>query len=135
VQRWLAVTTFGCGALLGIVSIARNGDALEEEQMSESERSEVQSPMTQVVVLGAGTGSGEVIGEFQSAGLRVGWNKAMLSQQAHAALHEILERAGGAVDRLFELRHGALVLLRCRLLGNGAAPQLSFDGSRRRRIG
>jgi len=103
--------------------------------MSESGRSEGQSAMTQVVVHGAGAGGAEVIGEFQSAGLRVGWNKAMLSQQAHAALHEILQRAGGAVDRLFELRHGALVLLRCRLLGDGASLQLSFDGSQRRRIG
>ena len=102
--------------------------------MSESVRSEGQSAMTQVVVQGAGAGAGEVIGEFQSAGLRVGWNKATLSQQAHAELHQILERGGGDANRPFELRHGALVLLRCRLLGDGASLQLSFDGSRRRRI-
>ncbi len=104
--------------------------------MSESgPRPEGQSAMTQVAVQGTAGENGEVIGEFESAGLRVGWNKALLSQQAHAALHAILERGGGAIDRFFELRHGALVLLRCRLLGNGASPQLSFDGSRRRRIG
>jgi len=103
--------------------------------MSGSEqRPEGQSAMTQVAVQGTSVDSSEVIGEFESAGLRVGWNRATLSQQAHAALHEILERAGGAINRLFELRHGALVLLRCRLLGDGAPFQLSFDGSRRRRI-
>src|SRR5690349_10490712 len=102
-------------------------------QMSESGRSEGQSAMTQVVVEGPDAGPAEVIGEFQSAGLRVGWTKATLSQQAHAALREILERAGGAVDRLFELRHGAMVLLRCKLVGDGAL-QLSFEGTRRRRI-
>lgn len=103
--------------------------------MSGSEvRPEGQSAMTQVAVQGTGADSSEVIGEFESAGLRVGWNRATLSQHAHAALHAILERGGGAIDRLFELRHGALVLLRCKLLGDGASLQLSFDGSRRRRV-
>jgi len=87
-----------------------------------------------VAPAGTGVDSSEVIGEFESAGLRVGWNRATLSQKAHGALHEILERGGGAINRLFELRHGALVLLRCRLLGDGASLQLSFDGNRRRRI-
>jgi hypothetical protein len=95
---------------------------------------EGQSAMTQVAVQGTAGDNSEVIGEFESAGLRIGWNKAILSKQAHAALHAILERGGGAIDRLFELRHGALVLLRCRLLGDGVPLQLSFDGSRRRRI-
>ena len=103
--------------------------------MSESgPRPEGQSAMTQVAVQGTAGENGEVIGEFESAGLQVGWNKATLSRPAHAVLRQILESGGGAMDRLFELRHGALVLLRCRLLGDGSPLQLSFDGSRRRRI-
>ena len=97
-------------------------------------RAEGQSTMTQVAVQGTPAENSEVIGEFESAGLQVGWNRATLSRQADAALRQILERGGGALDRLFELRHGALVLLRCRLLGDGAPLRLSFDGSRRRRI-
>ena len=103
--------------------------------MSEPERSsETFTAMTQVVVPATGTTGGDVfIGEFESHGLRVGWNRATLSAQAHALLQQMLERDGGAPDRVFELRHGALVLLRCRLLGERGPLQLSFDGSRRRR--
>ena len=104
--------------------------------MSESgSNAERQLAMTQVVGKHP-DGSGEqILGEFESAGLSVGWNRATLSEQARTALSQILERAGGAIDRLFELRHGALVLLRCRILGSGSPGQLSFDGSRRQRSG
>lgn len=92
--------------------------------------------MTQVVgVSPAGSSSGGgLLGEFESAGLSVGWNRATLTEKARATLEQILERSGGAVDRVFELRHGLLVLLRCRMLGGASPSQLSFDGSQRRRI-
>jgi hypothetical protein len=48
-------------------------------------------------------------------------------------LHAILETNGGVTDRLFELRHGSLVLLRCRMLPGAPPSQFSFDGSQRRR--
>ena len=104
--------------------------------MSESRSYTERRPaMTQVVGKSAGeSGTDQVLGEFESAGLSVGWNRATLSEGAGAALHQILERDGGAVDRLFELRHGALVLLRCRVLGGRSPLQLSFDGSQRRRV-
>ena len=80
-----------------------------------------------------GNGGSEVLGEIESAGLSVGWNRATLSEPAGAALREILERNGGAANRCFELHHGSLVLLRCQLLERRG--QLSFDGSRRQRNG
>lgn len=89
--------------------------------------------MTQVVGKSAAGGSDEVLGEFESEGLSVGWNRATLTGKARATLREILARGGGAVDRVFELRHGALLLLRCRMLGDGSPLQISFDGSQRRR--
>lgn len=79
-----------------------------------------------------GHGGSETLGEIESAGLSIGWNRATLTEPASAALGEILERNGGATNRSFELHHGSLVLLRCQMLGRG---QLSFDGSRRRRNG
>ena len=87
--------------------------------------------MTQVVAKSAG--GDQIIGEFESAGLAIGWNRGRLTEKARAALHRILESGGGALDRLFELRHGALVLLRCRLFGP-ALGEITFDGSQRRRI-
>jgi len=90
--------------------------------------------MTQVVGKPRdGSGDDQVLGEFESSGLSVGWNRATLSEAARAALQQILEHSGGAIDHPFELRHGVLVLLRCRMLGSGAGSQLSFDGSQRRR--
>jgi len=92
-----------------------------------------QIAMTQVVGKLQDGGDDQVLGEFESAGLSVEWNRATLSEQAGAALQQILERSGGAIDRPFELRHGALVLLRCRMISSGAPSQLTFEGSRRRR--
>ena len=80
-----------------------------------------------------GNGGGEVLGEIESAGLSVGWNLATLTEPAIAAVRQILERNGGAANRVFELHHGTLVLLRCQMLGRRG--QLSFDGSRRKRNG
>ena len=77
-----------------------------------------------------GHGGSETLGEIESAGLSIGWNRATLTAAAIAALSGILERNGGAANRSFELHHGSLVLLRCQLIGRG---QLSFDGSRRRK--
>lgn len=103
--------------------------------MSESPSGTAQTPaMTEVVAKSAaGSWGDEVLGEFESAGLSVGWNRATLTEKARAALHQILERSGGAADRVFELRHGLLLLLRCKMLGAGSPAQLSFDGSQRRR--
>lgn len=92
-----------------------------------------QTAMTQVVEKLLDGSGDEILGEFESSGLSVGWNRATLSEQARGALRQILERNGGAIDRLFELRHGALVLLRCRMIGSGTPSQLTFDGSMRRR--
>jgi hypothetical protein len=91
--------------------------------------------MTQVMGKFATDGSGGegLLGEFESAGLSVGWNRATLTEKARAALYQILESSGGATDRAFELRHGPLVLLRCRMIGARSPNQLSFDGSQRRR--
>ena len=88
--------------------------------------------MTQVIGSSrGGNGGGELLGEIESAGVSVGWNRATLSEPARAALIAILERNGGVEARSFELHHGSLVLLRCQLLaGRG---QISFDGSRRQR--
>ena len=90
--------------------------------------------MTQVIGLSAGGSgaAGQFLGEIESAGISVGWNRATLSPPASAALRAILERNGGT-DRSFELRHGSLVLLRCRTLPGGPLSQISFDGSQRRR--
>lgn len=90
--------------------------------------------MTQVIGSPHGGNGGEqLLGEIESAGISVGWNRATLTEPARAALQTILERNGGVMDRSFELRHGSLVLLRCRMLANGTRSQLSFDGSQRRR--
>ena len=87
--------------------------------------------MTQVIGSPhGGNGGGELLGEIESAGMSVGWNRATLTEPARAALLAILERNGGAEGRSFELHHGSLVLLRCQLVARG---QLSFDGSRRQR--
>jgi hypothetical protein len=80
-----------------------------------------------------GNGGDQLLGEIESAGLSVGWNRVTLTEAARVALHAILERNGGVMDRSFELRHGALVLLRCRMLAAGTGSQLTFDGSQRRR--
>jgi len=88
--------------------------------------------MTQVIgARDGGNGAGELLGEIESVGVSVGWNRVTLSETARAALHAILERNGGVMDRSFELRHGALKLLRCRMLGAGTRSQLTFDGSER----
>jgi len=99
--------------------------------MFEAPDTEARILMTQVL---DPNGGGQILGEIESAGVRVGWNRATLSQAARAALQAILER-GGMMDRPFELRHGSLVLLRCRMLPGGPLPQISFDGSQRRRKG
>ncbi len=100
--------------------------------MSESMTVQGRPPMTQVIGSPrGGNGGDEMLGEIDSAGLSVGWNRATLSEAARTALHAILERNGGVTGRSFELRHGSLVLLRCQVVaGRG---QLSFDGSRRQR--
>lgn len=102
--------------------------------MSES-AAEPDRAMTQVLGKPAfeGSGADQLLGEFESAGLSLGWNRATLTADARAALCQILERGGGAPDRFFELRHGLLVLLRCRMIGAASPMQLSFDGSQRRR--
>jgi hypothetical protein len=88
--------------------------------------------MTQVFgARDGGNGAGELLGEIESAGVSVGWNRVTLSESARVALHAILERNGGVMDRPFQLRHGALTLLRCRMLGGGTPSQLTFDGSER----
>ena len=102
--------------------------------MSESPDAEARVLMTQVVGPRGGNGDGQILGEIESAGVRVGWNRATLSESVDAALQAILER-GGMMDRPFELRHGSLVLLRCRMLPGGPQSQISFDGSQRRRGG
>lgn len=85
--------------------------------------------MTTVIGVSNGAqGARETLGEIESTGLSIGWNRATLSGPANAALRVILERNGGAANRPFELHHGPLVLLRCQLIGHS---QLSFDGSRR----
>jgi hypothetical protein len=87
--------------------------------------------MTSVVgVLAGGDGGPDSLGEIESAGLSIGWNRATLSAGADAALLEILARDGGTPHRAFELHHGALVLLRCQRVGRS---ELRFEGSRRRR--
>jgi hypothetical protein len=93
----------------------------------------VTSPlMTQVIGSAHGGKTGdELLGEFESSGMTVGWNRATLSTAARDALHAILERNGGVLNRAFELRQGPLVLLRCRMLGNHNPSQLTFDGSQR----
>src|SRR5437764_15210617 len=103
--------------------------------MSESGTTTERSPaMTQVIGSPhGGNGGSDVLGEIESAGVSVGWNRVTLSESARAALQQILERNGGVMDRSFELRHGSLVLLRCRMLGHGDRSQLTFDGSQRRR--
>ena len=74
--------------------------------MSESTSLETQAAMTQVIGSAAGGHGGEmVLGEIESAGISVGWNRATLSDRAREALHQILERNGGVMDRSFELRH------------------------------
>jgi hypothetical protein len=89
--------------------------------------------MTQVMGKIQGDSSGDqLLGEFESSGLNIGWNRATLSDAARAALHGILERNGG-LDRTFELRHGSLLLLHCRMLQSGGQTQITFDGSRRRK--
>ena len=101
--------------------------------MSESLDVGARVMMTQVIAIsGTGNGGGQVLGEIESAGISVGWNRATLSPAARAALRAILERSGD-MDRSFELRHGSLVLLRCRRLPGGTESQISFDGSQRRR--
>ena len=89
--------------------------------------------MTQVIGSPrGGHGGDELLGEIESSGLSIGWNRATLTQSARNALEAILERNGGVLDRGFELRHRALVLLRCRMLPSAAGSKLTFDGSRRR---
>jgi hypothetical protein len=91
--------------------------------------------MTQVIGDPQGGNSREeLLGEFDSTGLRIGWNRATLSDAARDALQAILERNGGVGDRSFELRNGSLALLRCRMLPAGAGTQITFDGSQRRRM-
>jgi hypothetical protein len=102
--------------------------------MSELHESEARVLMTQVFgSADGGNGGGQLLGEIESAGIQIGWNRATLSPAARVALHAILESNGGVTDRLFELRHGSLVLLRCRMLPGGPPSQLTFDGSQRRR--
>ena len=81
-----------------------------------------------------GNGGDQLLGEFESSGLRIGWNRATLSDAARDALQAILERNGGVRDRSFELRNGSLALLRCRMLPAGTGTQIAFDGSQRRRM-
>lgn len=102
--------------------------------MSESHGVEARVLMTQVFgSADGGNGAGQMLGEIESAGVQVGWNRATLSPAARVALHAILATNGGLTDRLFELRHGSLVLLRCRMLPGAPPSQFSFDGSQRRR--
>ena len=102
--------------------------------MSESNSAEVRVLMTQVIGSPQGGNNGaQLLGEIESSGLSIGWNRATLSPPARAALFAILERNGGVNDRSFELRHGSLVLLRCRIQPGGPTPQITFDGSQRRR--
>ena len=113
-------------------AVAPHKAAGSGEQMAESPDAEARVLMTQVI---GSSGGGQILGEIESAGVLVGWNRATLSQATRAALHAILERNGGATDRLFALRHGSLVLLRCRMLPGRPPSQISFDGSQRRRDG
>ena len=101
--------------------------------MSESPgKVEVAVPMTQVMGTRDGrSGAEEILGEIESVGLKIGWNRATLSERAGAELREILDRNGGAADRSFELRQGVLTLLRCRILAGRAPQQIEFDGSQR----
>ena len=92
--------------------------------------------MTQVIGLSrGGNGGGHMLGEIESAGVSIRWNRATLSPAACGALRAILERNGGVMGRSFELRHGSLVLLRCRMLPGGPLSQITFDSSQRRRCG
>jgi hypothetical protein len=101
--------------------------------MSEPSVVEARVLMTQVAECPRSeSGTGQIFGEIESAGVSVGWNRATLSPGVSAALRDILERSGG-VERTFELQHGSLVLLRCRMLPGGPRTQISFDGSLRRR--
>ena len=101
--------------------------------MSEPSRQvEAQVAMTQVIgSRDGGNGREELLGEIESAGVKIGWNRATLTEPVRAALHAILERNGGVTDRSFQLKQGALTLLRCRVLGGEARSQLTFDGSER----
>ncbi|MCA1825517.1 MAG: hypothetical protein ABR537_03040 [Gemmatimonadales bacterium] len=102
--------------------------------MSETTGSATSPLMTQVIGSSrGGNGGDELLGEIESSGLSVGWNRATLSRPARDALEAILERTGGVMDRGFELRHGTLVLLRCRMLPSATRSELTFDGSQRRR--
>jgi hypothetical protein len=90
--------------------------------------------MTQVIGSPhGGNGGDELLGEIESSGLSIGWNRATLSQSARDALQAILERNGGVMNRGFELRYGTLVLLRCRMVPSGTRSELTFDGSQQRR--
>lgn len=88
--------------------------------------------MTQVFGSPRGNSEGQILGEMESAGIRVGWNRATLLDAARDSLLAILER-NGWMNRPFELRHGSLVLLRCRMLPSGPLSQINFDGCQRRR--
>jgi hypothetical protein len=90
--------------------------------------------MTQVIGRpGGGANAEEILGELESSEISVGWNRGRLSEKARMALSAILERHAGVADRPFDLQHGALLLLRCRMLPNKNDGEFSFDGSRRRR--
>jgi hypothetical protein len=104
-------------------------------EMTESAAAVDAAPaMTQVIGSpNGGNGGDEFLGEIESSGLSIGWNRATLSQSARDALQAILARNGGVMDRGFELRHGTLVLLRCRMVPSGTRSELTFDGSQRRR--
>src|SRR5436309_3393452 len=85
--------------------------------------------MTQVIGSPqGGNGGDQLLGEIESSGLSIGWNRATLSASARDALQAILEHNGGVLDRGFELRHGTLVLLRCRMLPSATRSELTFDG-------
>lgn len=105
--------------------------------MFEATRSTTQTgqlpAMTQVIGSPhGGNGGDQLLGEIETSGLHIGWNRATLSESARDALRVILGRNGGVMDRSFELRRGPLVLLRCRMLASGTGSQLTFDGSQRR---
>lgn len=101
-----------------------------------SESFAVQGPVLMTQVIGSpdgGNGGEQLLGEIESSGLSIGWNRATLTERARLALHAILERNGGVTNRSFEMRHGSLVLQRCQMVA-GRALSLSFDGSRRQRV-
>jgi hypothetical protein len=52
--------------------------------------------MTQVVGKSAiaDSSADDLLGEFESAGLSIGWNRATLTENARAALHQICCAAG-----------------------------------------